>query len=384
MRIGLANKRLDLGGGNERIFYHTAEGLRDLGHEVHLFCSDFRVPPPMGTLAHKVPSIHLGRTAQLLSFAHFCPKVIRPHNCDVVLSFARMVCQDILRSSGGSHRVFLEKMSLGEGALRRFWRRVSLYHRSVLGLETRQFHSNAYKKILAISQQVKRELVQSYGVPEDRIVVIYNGVDLQKFHPGNRERVRVKIKQMWGIPPEAPLVLFVGSGFLRKGLDRLIRGWREPSLSEVYLLVVGDDLHLNRYRQRAQAQGQDRIVLAGRQSNIEDYFAAADILAHPALQEAFGNVMLEALASGVPVITTSIVGAAEQLKGPLKNGILTNPDDPWEMAEKILWMLDPDYWPTLSAQARRTGENFTWENHFRELESLLMEVAKLDKREEST
>jgi len=103
--------------------------------------------------------------------------------------------------------------------------------------------------------------------------------------------------------------------------------------------------------------------LTGRQSNIEDYFAAADILALPALQEAFGNVILEALASGVPVITTPIVGAAEQLKGLLKEGILANADDSREMAEKILWMLDRDRWPSLSTQARKIGENFTWENH---------------------
>ncbi len=376
MKIGLANKQLDLRGETERDFYLTAEGLRDLGHEVHLFCGEFRVPPPAGTQAHKVPFIRFGRTAQLLSFANLGPIVIRPYNCDVVLSFGRMISQDILRSGGGSHRVYLEKMRPGEGALRRLWHRVSLYHQSVLGLETLQFQPNAYKQILAVSQEVKREILHTYGVPEDRIVVIYNGVDLHRFHPGNREKVRVKIKQKWGIPPEAPLVLFVGSGFLRKGLDRLIRGWGAASLSTVYLLVVGDDLHWNRYLNRAKTQGKGRIVLTGRQSNIADYFAAADILALPALQEAFGNVIMEALASGVPVITTPIVGAAEQLKGRLKDGILSNADDSREMEEKILWMLDRDRWPSLSTEARKIAENFTWKNHFQELETYLMEAAK--------
>ena len=376
MKIGLANKQLDLRGGTERDFYRTAEGLRDLGHEVHLFCGEFRVPPPAGTQAHKVPCIRLGRTAQLLSFANLGPMVIRPHNCDVVLSFGRMISQDILRSGGGSHRVYIEKMSPGEGALRRLWHRISLYHRSVLGLEMLQFQPDAYSQILAVSQEVKREILQTYGVPEDRIVVIYNGVDLYRFHPGNREKVRVKIKQKWGIPPEAPLVLFVGSGFLRKGLDRLFRGWGAASLRTVYLLVVGDDLHWNRYRQRAETHGQGRIILTGRQSNIEDYFAAADIFAFPALQEAFSDVILEALASGVPVITTPIVGAAEQLKGPLREGILANADDSREMEEKILWMLDRDRWPSLSTEARRIAENFTWKNHFQELETYLMKVAR--------
>src|SRR5712692_1405146 len=121
MRIALAHKRLDLKGGTERDFCRTAEGLRDLGHEVHLFCAEFAMPAPEGTRAHKVPYLALGRTARLLSFAFLGPRVIRPHQCDVVVSFGRMARQDILRSGGGSHRVFLQKMMRGEGALRRFW-----------------------------------------------------------------------------------------------------------------------------------------------------------------------------------------------------------------------------------------------------------------------
>ena len=69
MKIGLAHKRLDLGGGTERDLYKTAEGLRDLGHDVHLFCSEFKVDPPEGTVRHVVPTLAFGRTARLWSFA---------------------------------------------------------------------------------------------------------------------------------------------------------------------------------------------------------------------------------------------------------------------------------------------------------------------------
>ncbi|MEE8076409.1 MAG: glycosyltransferase family 4 protein, partial [Candidatus Binatia bacterium] len=164
MKIALAHKRLDLGGGTERDFYLTAEGLRDLGHEVHLFCGEFRVPPPLATHVHRVPYFHFGRTAQLLSFAFLGPKAILPHGCDVLVSFGRMVSQDVLRSGGGSHRVFLEKMREGEGVLRRLWHRFSLYHRSVLAVEALQFRPQSYRKILAVSQEVKREIIRTYGV----------------------------------------------------------------------------------------------------------------------------------------------------------------------------------------------------------------------------
>lgn len=383
MKIALAHKRLALAGGTERDFYLTAEGLRDLGHEVHLFCSEFGVSAPEGTLTHRVPCLALGRTARLLSFAFMAPKVIVPHRCDVVIGFGRMIQQDILRSGGGSHRVFLQKMQRGEGFWRRLWHRMSLYHRSVLAVERLQYRPGGCKKILAVSQEVKREIVDTYQVPEEKIAVIYNGVDHERFHPRHRETARAKIRSQWGIPAEAPLVIFVGSGFQRKGLDRLLRVWESPRLKRVYLLVVGEDAQRNRYATWAERRAQGRIVFAGRQEVIEKFYGAADLLALPAFQEAFGNVVLEALASGLPVLVTRAVGAAEVLTGELAQGILANPDDPLEGEAKVLHLLDQGRWHFMSEQARSLGEKYSWKNHFRELETYLKSVAEQDRADPS-
>ena len=299
------------------------------------------------------------------------PRVILPYNCDVVVSFGRMVQQDILRSGGGSHRVFLEKMSRGEGVWRRLWHRFSIYHRSVLAIERRQYDPHSYKRVIAVSREVKREIVTTCRVPEERIAVIYNGVDSERFHPRNRERARDRIKRQWGIPLEDPVVLFVGSGFQRKGLDRLLRAWDSPRLGGIYLLVVGEDAQKGHYVSWAERHAKKRILFAGRQDEIENYFGAADLLALPALQEAFGNVVLEALASGLPVLVSRTVGAAEVLTGELRQGILTCADDPSEMEGRILATLDPGRWHSISEQARGLGERYSWKNNFRELENCL-------------
>jgi UDP-glucose:(heptosyl)LPS alpha-1,3-glucosyltransferase len=374
MKIALAHKRLDLNGGTERDFWLTAEGLRDLGHEVHLFCAEFGVTPPERVQAHRVPCLPLGRTARLLSFAVLAPKVILPYNCDVVVSFGRMARQDILRSGGGSHRVFLQKMAQGEGALRRVWHRVSLYHLSLLALEARQFRPAGYKKVLAVSQEVKREIMQTYGVPAEKIAVLYNGVDTERFHPKNRREWREKIKRQWSIPSDARLALFVGNGFRRKGFERLLAAWNSRRLQDVFLLVVGQDAQMIRYRSRAEKEAGGKIVFAGLQGDIEKYYAAADLLTLPAFQEAFGNVVLEALASGVPVLVSKEVGAAEVLTGDLAEGILTAPDDPAEIETKIHRLLSAERWPSLSEQARRLGETYSWKNHFRNFERQLYEI----------
>ena len=148
MKIALVHKRLDLAGGTERDFYRTAEGLRDRGHEIHLFCAEFAVAPPAGVEGHTIPTLALGRTARMLSFAYFAPDRVGRHGCDLLMSFGRLARQDVLRSGGGSHRMFLKKMAAGEGALRRVWHRVSVYHRALLALETRQFRPAGSKKII--------------------------------------------------------------------------------------------------------------------------------------------------------------------------------------------------------------------------------------------
>jgi UDP-glucose:(heptosyl)LPS alpha-1,3-glucosyltransferase len=374
VKIALAHKRLDLRGGTERDFYRTAEGLRDLGHEVHLFCAEFKIPAPPGTFVHKVPVVPLGRTARLWSFAILAHKMILSHRCDVVIGFGRMIHQDIVRSEGGSHRVFLEKMKRGEGRWRRLWHASSVYHRSVLTIERRQFQTGNYKKILAISEEVRRELTTTYAVPQEKIAVIYSGVDQGRFHPGKRNESRERIRKERGIPAAAPVALFVGNGFQRKGLDRLLRAWESPTLAGVYLLVVGEDAGRNRYVAWAKRVAPERIIFAGRQAAVEDYYGAAEILVLPAFQEAFGNVILEALASGLPVVASQTVGAAEVLTGDLEQGIVADPDDKRQLAQCILKMLDQDRWSDWSRAARETAERHSWERYFQQLQRHLVAI----------
>jgi UDP-glucose:(heptosyl)LPS alpha-1,3-glucosyltransferase len=245
-----------------------------------------------------------------------------------------------------------------------------------LNLEKRQFSAPQLKKIIAVSAEVKRDILANYPVPEGKIVVLYNGVDGERFRLRRCDGTRRMIRERWQIPSDAPLVLFVGSGFRRKGLERLISAWKSPGLAHVYLLIVGSDARAARYKARVERIYDDRIIFAGRQEEVENYYAAADVVALPALQEAFGNVVLESLASGVPVLVSRSVGAAEVLSGPLTAGIVDHSEDPNELAVKLIALLERARDPRCAEEARKVACRYSWHNHFKNLESLLIEIAK--------
>jgi UDP-glucose:(heptosyl)LPS alpha-1,3-glucosyltransferase len=372
MKIALAHKRLDLRGGTERVFYRTAEGLRDRGHEIHLFCQQFRIPPPPGVWAHRVLGFTRPRSLRVLTFAMIAPKVIAKHNCDVVMSFDRILTQDTFRTGGGPRKILLEKMKKHRGLVRRLWYSIGLYNYLVVRIEKLQVRGNKGRKIIAVSEQTKREFMELYDdIPDEQIVVIHNGVDTVRFSPQRRLTEGKKLRERLKIPSAAPVVLFVGTGFRRKGLHRLLGLWERNEMPAVYLLVVGHDKRLSYYQGRWN--GHKKVIFAGPQEKVEDYYACANVLVLPAIQEAFGNVILEAMASGLPVVTVAGIGAMDHVDGALRDGILSNPDDPAELKTKISQMLDRSRWSILSRKARETAKQCTCDNYLDRVEQTLRE-----------
>jgi len=377
VKIALVHKRLDLRGGTERDLYKTAEGLRDRGHKVYLFCSEFAVAAPENTRAQQIPVLAMGRTARLLSFASRAPRLVRQEGCDVVMSFGRMIDQDVLRCGGGTHRGFLQRLSQHGGFGRRLWQNLSLYHRSLLALEKQQYEPGRVKKIVAVSDEVKRDILANYPVDPNDIVVLYNGVDLVRFHPALRDEHNKAVRTRWNIPLNAPLVLFVGSGFKRKGLDRLLQVWHHPGCADKYLLVVGHDARLSRYQAWGRSVAPGRIIFAGRHDEINEFYGAADLVALPAYQEAFGNVILESLASGVPVLVSREVGAAALLAGRLRTGIVEQPDDVECLTAKLCEVLEHAKDPSIRCEAAAVGEVHSWARHFEKLETVLEQARRI-------
>ena len=338
---------------------------------MHVFCARAR-EVPAGVTARRVRIVRGGRLVRLLSFAIAAPRAVRRESWDVVVGFGRTPRQDIVRVGGGTHRAYLARM---EAAGQR--RRVrGPYHRAILWLERRMFSPAGHRRVLAVSRLAADEVAQDYHVPAARLAMIYNGVDGERFNPGRRPELGPELRQALGVDPETPLCAAIGSGFVRKGFDLLLALWRRSAPGGATLLLVGDDERLTSWRRQAAEPPLDgHVVVTGPRRDVEAVLAAADVACVPSRQEAFGNVVLEACAAGVPVVTSRRAGAAELLDGPLAALVVEDPEDIDALAAALERALGPER-AGLGAAARRLAEALPWDLHVDRLEALLEETAR--------
>src|SRR5438132_14395775 len=131
-------------------------------------------------------------------------------------------------------------MMINDVICKSIWYYISTYHRLALLIEKLQLRSQASRKIIAVCEQAKREIIDAYGTSEEKVLVVHNGVDHERFHPRLRSDRSEHMRRELGIPANHRIVLFLGTGFRRKGLDRLLRFWDRGQLAKISLGVDGN------------------------------------------------------------------------------------------------------------------------------------------------
>lgn len=326
-------------GGAETFLGRFMDELVRRGHAVEVFSTGWE--EKQGIKLNRVkawgPSF-----LRPLTFALSAKKAVEAARLDVVVSLERTFCQDIYRAGDGCHREWLIRRKAASGFFKRIAISLNPLHPVLLYIEKRLFTDKRLKKVVANSNGVKSDIIRHYGLPEEKIYVIYNGIDLNVFK-GLSGDERGRIRGELGVPESAILLLFVGSGFERKGLMYVIRALGLlKDKGDIRLLVIGKGRH-GEYLKEARRLGvAERVIFKGPVKGAVRYYSAGDIFTLPSIYEPFSNACLEAMAAGLPVITSKVNGASEVITDGVNGGVVDDSTDEKEIAGKIIPFLDKD------------------------------------------
>jgi UDP-glucose:(heptosyl)LPS alpha-1,3-glucosyltransferase len=252
------------------------------------------------------------RFARDRRFAAAACRLLADRNETLVQSHERLPCCDVFRAGDGAHAAYLDHRARGLGRIARAALFLQPFHRATLSLERTMFASPRLKAVLANSVMVADEIVRYFAFPRERIHIVPNGIDLDRFSPRARDRHRAELRRSLGTDPGRPVVLFVGSGFNRKGLDTAIKALARTG-HDAEFWVIGSDRRPSAYSAQAERAGISpaRFRLLGPILDPLPHIAAADMLLLPSTYDPFPSTVLEALACGLPVVTSTSCGARD-------------------------------------------------------------------------
>jgi UDP-glucose:(heptosyl)LPS alpha-1,3-glucosyltransferase len=223
-----------------------------------------------------------------------------------------------------------------------------------------------------VSQNVSADLQRFYQVDPACIDVIPNGFDPIQCNPARRARERARMRTSLGLEDDAVVLLFVANEYHRKGLKALLHAMAALGDDRVRLLLVGrmpvdawtgliDDLGL-----------RERVRYCGPTDDVALYHAASDVFVLPTQYEAFGSVIVEALASGLPVITTALAGAAQAVTPGLNGMLQQDPDDQGELLALLRTAVAPGTARRWSDGAAGSVDGYEWSSVLASMEEVIL------------
>ena len=373
MKIGIVLSRCHRF-GSSRYLVETIPYFADKGHEIHLFANSWDPIDHPNIFFHKTPRIFAGNIFLRESFNTISNTIIlKNYKFDVTLAQPTRYFTPEIGEMQFVYKAWID-YKRSSGIKDNF--KVRMSDSWLSWMEKRNVKK--CKEFIALAGCVKKDMVKYYGIPEEKVSVCYSGVNLDEFTPKNKKLYRESVRKKFGVKEDEVLLLFVGNPFSRKGLDYLIKSLPLVKNKKFKLLVSGKD-DPKPYIELAKNLGVENKIIynLGLTSEIRQIFAVADMFVFPTLYETFGLVILEAMASGLPVITSEIAGAAELMNNKKDGLILKNPENPKEIANNINYLLDnPQECERLGKMARKKSENYSWTNTAKCMLKVLERVGK--------
>ena len=312
VKLAIIRRRLAATGGAEQFIAAISNSLANQGIEVTLIAQQWGPTTAFPGRIIELPPSKGNRGYRFRAFQKSVADTVAANVFDLVQSHERLLTADLFRAGDGVHAAWVDRLKRHRSWGHGLFTNINPMHRIYMETE-RKMVRETDMIFVAISSFIARELRDWLDVPDARIRVIENGVNLSYFRPATPEE-RSAARARFGIEGDAPAIAYVGSGFERKGAFQLVRALTRPQLREVTALIAGGDkAEKSLARLIAKLGLAKRVTMTGAVGDVRSILHAADIFVLPTMYDPGPIAALEALASGLPVVTTPDTGVAEMI-----------------------------------------------------------------------
>ena len=389
MKVALICEWLDpWRGGAETSTLQFLHHALDAGIEVHAYTRSRPSPRP-GFEVHSIPGAGLSRTRKSITFARRVEARLAGQRYDVIHAITPCRGVTLYQPRGGTvaetlaRNLSLRTTRTGR-ALKSVLVGLNLKQRYLLRIERQLLGSPNGPAVAALSDYVVRQLHQHYGVADCRIHKIFNGVDVPLASATQRHRDRAEIRAQFHLPNDALVVLLVAHNFRLKGVQHWLSAHARllaAGLTNVHALVVGKGESRAWHRRAEQLGLTQHLTFVGPSDRVAAFRHAADVLVHPTHYDPCSRVVLEAMATGLPCITTRWDGAAEQIVQGRSGFVLPDPADVDRLADHIRDLQAPPRRTDMGKQAARITDAISMARHCREMIELYTTLARTGRGE---
>ncbi len=327
-------------GGLERDFLRIAKECQSRGHDIYVYSFIWEGDVPEGFNLTIIPVKGISNHQRISVFSKKLSHLLLKETFDLVVGFNKMKDLDLYYAADPCYEA---KVREQHGKLYRLGNRYKIFQ----SMEESVFAQDKNVELLFISDIQMENFKKIYHTPAERFHLLPPGVDRSRIRPGNADQIRLKVRKDLALKEDDKLLLMIGTGYKRKGVDRTMEALAslpEPLRSKTVLLVAGED-KLKKYRALARKLGIEKQVrLPGARDDVPELLLASDLFLHPARHENTGTVLLEAVAAGIPQLISGVCGYAFHIEKAQAGKVLSEPFQQTELNEQLLDMLTSEQW----------------------------------------
>ena len=372
-------------GGAESYAVSLATFLIENGWEVHLFGESWDGEPEAAVF-HKITiQNYLPAWLKMVLFALKHKRAVKNMDFNVVMGFGNTLYMNIYQSHGGVHwlstkrKVYSEKSKI-KRAIKRLIIILSLKQWVRAWIESAPFRLDPRPRIVAISQMIKKDMESFFNLKGAEIKVVYNGVDTSRYNLNLRHELRGALRKQLGIREDEVVFLFISYDLKKKGIEPLVEAASQLNKNghtNFKVMVTGGRPYKTLSTRIKALNIEDKILFTGPVRTTEACYANSDVFVLPTYYDACSLVVIEAMASGLPSITTTSNGAAGIITDGKDGYVISHPPGSLDLAKQMQLLLDDEKRQEMSREALRTGRNYSEEKNHQEMLGLFDEVATL-------